>query len=173
MKIRMAEERDPEQIAEIYEHHFDYEDANGTMTQWNRGIYPSLETAENAYRNGWLIVYEDGGRVLGSIIVNSEQTPIYGEVDWAYPAEGDRVAVLHTLCVEPAEWGHGIGTKLVAAAEDHARRNGAAVCRLDTWTGNRASVALYTGVGYEYAGHHYAEYDSVLPSDLYFYEKKL
>ncbi|CAN0065876.1 unnamed protein product [Phaeothamnion confervicola] len=43
----------------------------------------------------------------------------------------------------------GLARRLLAAAEEHARRRGAARCRLDVLVGNSAARQLYLSAGYE------------------------
>jgi ribosomal protein S18 acetylase RimI-like enzyme len=59
-----------------------------------------------------------------------------------------RRAHLETLVVAPRVRRRGIGRRLVAAASDWAREQGAVEMVLTTWTGNAAADAFYERLGY-------------------------
>jgi GNAT superfamily N-acetyltransferase len=57
-------------------------------------------------------------------------------------------AEIKRLWVAPAARGLGVGRRVLSELEAHARRNGAAVVRLDTNRALRAATALYRSSGY-------------------------
>ena len=61
--------------------------------------------------------------------------------------------VLDGICVDPAARGRGIGTALLGAASDKARRIGARVVRLSVIGTNSRARALYERHGFTPAGH--------------------
>jgi ribosomal protein S18 acetylase RimI-like enzyme len=65
---------------------------------------------------------------------------------------GAQVARLHSLAVEPVLRGAGIGTLLLQAAEDAARRHGAKTLRLAVRTDNKSATMLYQSRGYKELG---------------------
>lgn len=173
MEIRAAMLSDVEKMASVYDLIFDYEEAHGTTTQWKRGLYPTEDVARDAFERGWLFVCEDGGSVIGGMIVNNSQEPVYSEIDWKFEAEGDRVFVLHTMCVAPECSGRGAASAMVRYAEDMAKERGGYVLRIDTWEGNKPAASLYTKLGYRYAGRAYTTFKDVFPEYLIFFEKEL
>ena len=90
--------------------------------------------------------------MAASGIINQRQVDVYADGNWLYPAEDREVMVLHTLTVEPACAGHGIGRKFVAFYEDYARRNGCKALRMDTNAVNTAARSLYAKLGYTEVG---------------------
>lgn len=44
---------------------------------------------------------EDGGRLLGSAMINDIQVDVYKDGKWEYEAADDEVCVLHTLVISP------------------------------------------------------------------------
>lgn len=173
MEIRAAMQSDVDAMNAVYEKLFDYEEEHGTTTQWQRGLYPTVDVARDAYERGWLFVCEDEGEVIGGMIVNNSQEPVYSEADWKFEAEGDKVFVLHTMCVAPERSGRGIASSMVLYAEDMARERGGLVLRIDTWEGNRPAASLYTKLGYRYAGRAFTTFKDVFPEYLIFFEKEL
>lgn len=59
------------------------------------------------------------------------------------------VARLHSLAIDPALRGTGIGAFLLRAAEEAAHRHGASILRLAVRTDNQAATMLYQSQGYK------------------------
>ena len=100
-------------------------------------------------------------------------TAIYDAIPWTIPAERDRVAVIHTLCIHPAASGQGRARQMVAFCEEEARRQGNTVMRLDTWEGNLPANRMYPALGYRYAGAAEFFFQGFVREILNCYEKAL
>jgi [ribosomal protein S18]-alanine N-acetyltransferase len=61
-------------------------------------------------------------------------------------------ARLYSVAVDPAARGRGLGARLLAAAEQAARRSGATSLRLEVKERNRTALALYGKSGYGIVG---------------------
>ncbi|MBR2699976.1 MAG: GNAT family N-acetyltransferase, partial [Clostridia bacterium] len=105
--IRRAFDSDIPAVAAIYEAIHDREERGEVTIGWQRGVYPTADTAREAVALHELYVLDDGGRVVASGRINRQQMPAYAQVDWRFDAPDDRVLVLHTLTVDPAEQGRG------------------------------------------------------------------
>lgn len=70
-----------------------------------------------------------------------------------------RPARLYSIVVDAAARGAGIGARLLADAEDCARRLGADRLRLEVRADNAAAQALYRAAGYRPFGVHRGYYD--------------
>ncbi|MEI3330742.1 MAG: GNAT family N-acetyltransferase [Oscillospiraceae bacterium] len=136
--ICLASERDFPAIAAIYEAILDHEDATGLhYTGWQRGAYPTLDTAKGILAAGTLYVGTDeDGTVWGSMNFNDWQLPEYAKGRWTIPAEDSEAAVIHTLTIDPKRAGQGLARQMIAFAEDSARKQGKTVMRFDTGTEN-------------------------------------
>ena len=95
--IRLANPSDLDAIAEIYEEILAAEDARPvSYTNWQRGKYPTRDTAEAALEAGTLWVGEEDGAVYGCVNLNGEQLPEYDAIPWSVPAQPSEVGVIHT-----------------------------------------------------------------------------
>lgn len=173
MKIRPATAADLTQTVRIYEELFDREELVGGSTNWQRGIYPTADTARAALEAGWLFIGEEGNRLWGSVILNTVQLPEYDAISWPVSAPPEAVLVLHTLCIRPDRAGRGLARQMVAFCEEEARRQGKAVLRLDTWEGNLSANRLYRSAGYTLAGSTEFFFQGYIEETLNCYEKAL
>ena len=173
--IRLASEQDLPAIAAIYEASLDHEDATGLhYTGWQRGAYPTLDTAKGILAAGTLYVGTDeDGTVWGSMNFNDWQLPEYAKGRWTIPAEDSEVAVIHTLTIDPKRAGQGLARQMIAFAEDSARKQGKTVMRFDTGTENEVSNHLYPAIGYHLADVVDTFFMGYTHRPLNLYEKKL
>lgn len=130
--IRLANPSDLDAIAEIYEEILAAEDARPvSYTNWQRGKYPTRNTAEAALEAGTLWVGEEDGAVYGCVNLNGEQLPEYDAIPWSVPAQPSEVGVIHTLVIRPSWSGQGKAREFVAFCEEELRRQGK---RRSAWT---------------------------------------
>lgn len=171
--IRAATAADIDAIEASYTELLLHEQEHGSNSQWVLGVYPTRATAERAVGAGTMYVLEEGGRLCASVILNSYQAPEYREVPWLYPAEDERVLVIHTLCVPPTMAGHGFGTRMVDFASGFAFGRGMEVLRLDTNIKNLPAQRLYLKNGCRIAGSRRCLHEGVLDTELVYLERKL
>ena len=173
MSIRLAVQRDLPAIAAIYDAILDQEKRGPVYTNWQRGKYPTPDTAQQALEAGGLYVGEEDGFLWGVVTLNSVQLPEYAAIRWTLPADGAQVGVIHTLCIHPSAAGKGRAREMVAFCEEESRRLGRTVMRLDTWEGNLPANRLYPSLGYRYAGKAEFFFQGFIHENLNCYEKAL
>ena len=148
--FRKASENDIDRIAEIYSAVHSEEEAGRAVIGWDRAVYPVRKTAETGVQSGDLFVCEnDEGRILAAARINREQVPEYAAAAWRYDAADEEVMVMHTLVVDPAVKGTGIGSEFAAFYEAYAKKHGCPELRIDTNEKNAAARRLYKRLGYE------------------------
>lgn len=152
LMIRKATESDIPAVAEIYAHILANEDPAKPATGWLKGIYPVEATARAALGRDDLFVCIEDGKVVASAIINRTQVDVYADCKWSLECEDDEVMVLHTLTVEPACAGRGLGRKFVAFYEDYAREHNCKALRMDTNAVNITARGLYSKLGYTEVG---------------------
>ena len=171
--IRKAQETDLPAVAAIYEAILDGEERGPVYTNWQRGKYPTIDTARQALEAGTFYVGEENGVLWGVVNLNSVQLPEYGAIPWTIPAAAEEVGVIHTLCIRPSCSGRGYAQQMVAFCEAEARRQGRTVIRLDTWEGNLPANGLYTTLGFHRAGATEFFFQGFIHEVLNCYEKAL
>lgn len=148
MVIRKATTRDLPAIEAIYDALHTAEERGEATIGWQRGVYPTAETARQALLQEELFVGEDQAQIVGSAILNRHQLDMYRTARWQHPAKDDEVMVLHTLVIAPQHAGKGYGRQFIAFYEDYAATHGCPCLRLDTQEKNTPARALYRKLGY-------------------------
>jgi len=171
--IRRAEVSDIPAIAAIYEAIHDMEAAGLTTIGWQRGVYPTAETAREAIDAGEMYVLEEHGSVVASGRINKQQMPAYAQVAWRFAAPDDRVLVLHTLTVDPLRQGKGHARQFLQFYEDLAWETRCSVLRIDTNAKNTAARAMYQKHGYIESGIIPCVFNGIPGVDLVCMEKKV
>lgn len=172
--IRLAEEKDLNEVECIFHEILDKEAATVSYSNWIKGKYPTRAHAELALQQGTLYVGEDEtGRLYGCANLNHLQLEEYAKIPWQYEAEGDEVFVIHMLCIRPDQAGKGRGKGFVTFAEELARSRGCKAVRIDTYEGNTPAATLYQSLGYRLAGKTLFHFMNVIWENLICLEKKL
>lgn len=171
--IRLATEKDIKAIAEIYEDIHTDEEAGKLSIGWQRGVYPTEQTAADSVAKGDMFVCERDGKVVAAGKINKEQVDVYYGADWEFPAKDEEVMVLHTLVVSPKVMTGGIGKEFVKFYEDYALENGCPYLRIDTNERNKRARAFYAKVGYKEIGIVPCIFNGIQGVNLVLLEKKL
>ena len=173
MTIRPAAAADLPAIAAVYDAILDREETGPVYTNWQRGKYPTADTARQSLETGTLYVGEEDGFLWGVATLNGIQPPEYARIPWIIPAEAEQVGVLHTLCIHPDRSGRGLARRMITFAEDTARSQGKTVMRFDTWEHSEPANHLYPAMGYRFAGSTEFFFMGYTRSVLNLYEKAL
>jgi len=171
--IRKAISKDLDAVALIFEHIIEEEENGRCTTGWQRGIYPTRNTAVTALEKDDLFVMEEDGDIVAAMRLNKEQVPEYKNCQWEYPAADDQVMVMHTLVVEPSVKKHGFGGKMVDFYENYARENNCPYLRMDTNALNSRARAIYKNYGYKEIGIIPCAFNGITGVNLVCIEKKL
>jgi L-amino acid N-acyltransferase YncA len=84
--IRKATASDIDAIEAIYERIHTEQEQGRTVIGWQRGIYPTRQTAEAALqRQDLFVMTDDSGRVLGAAIFNQRQDDFYYDAPCSTP----------------------------------------------------------------------------------------
>ena len=170
---RKATARDLDAIEVIYDHiHTECEQGRATIG-WIRGVYPTRATAQAALERGDLFVQEADGRVVGCAIINQVQVETYRQANWTHDAPDDQVMVLHTLVIDPAVKGRGLGTAFVTFYEQYALEHGCRYLRMDTNERNAGARSLYKRLGYREIDILPCEFNGIPGVNLVLLEKTL
>ena len=173
MDIRKAQKNDLDAVEAVYDAQHTAEEAGKSTVGWIRGVYPTRATAQAALDRDDLFVLCEDGLVRGTAIINQIQVDVYAGAPWQYSAPDDRICVLHTLVIDPACAGRGLGTRFVAFYEDWARAHGCPELRMDTNARNSIARAFYKGLGYREIAVVPTTFNGIPGIDLVLLEKNL
>ncbi len=171
--VRRAEESDLDAVSRIYDEIHQAEEEGTITTGWLRNIYPIRETAEAALKRGDLFVLEESGVVLGSGVINQIQVDVYENADWENTVPDNRVCILHTLTIQPAASGRGLGKQFVKFYEEYAADHGWNELRIDTNARNIAARGMYRKLGYREIGIVPTVFNGIPDVQLVLMEKKV
>lgn len=132
--------------------------------QWNE-TYPNREVFLNDVEREELYVLTDKGTLQGCIVPTVIKDEEYESVDWIVP-EGKHLYI-HRLAVHPSYQGKGLAGKLMDYAETLGRESHFDSIRLDTFSRNPRSNALYQRRGYIRCGDIHLPKQSKLPFHCY------
>ena len=151
MIIRKANVEDVCEISKIYDSIHDEEEAGRIAIGWERGVYPTSDTAKASIEAGTMFVMEDNGNIVAAAKIDRNQVDAYADGSWEYEADDSQVMVLHTLVVDPARSGRGYGKEFVRFYEEYALEQGCPYMRMDTNERNLRARAMYKTLGYKEA----------------------
>ena len=171
--IRVATVDDIWEIENIYNEILDYEEQTVSYTNWQKGLYPTVDYAKNAIDNSTMFVGENEKGIYGCVVLNSIQPKEYDNISWVTKAEPSEIMVIHTLCIRPSESGKGKARMMMEFIEKYAVEREYKVIRLDTYEGNIPAGILYPKIGYLYAGTTKFHFQNVIWENLKCFEKSL
>ena len=148
IQIRKALASDLDAVAAIYDRVHDAQDSGQLTTGWIRGVYPTRATAQAALDRGDLFVALLDGAAAGAAILNQVQVDVYAGAPWRYDVPDSDVMVLHTLVIDPAIRGRGLGRAFLAYYEGFALSHGCRSLRIDTNARNANARDFYKKLGY-------------------------
>ena len=173
IKIRKAEKNDINAVAMIYSKIHTAEENGDLQIGWVRGVYPERITAESALEREDLFVIEDDNSIVGAAILNQVQVDVYYGAAWKNDVPDNLVFVMHTLVIDPDEFGKGYGSAMVRYYEQYALDNGCPYLRMDTNEKNLAARTLYNKLGYNEIGIVPCKFNGIEGVQLILLEKAL
>lgn len=172
--IRKATREDLSAIEAIYHQIHTMQEQGKTVIGWQRGIYPTRQTAEAALaREDLFVQTTEQGQVVGAAIFNQIQDDFYASAPWQYPAEDHQVMVMHTLVTAPDAQGQGYGSAFAAFYEEYALQQGCQYLHIDTNERNLTARRFYQNRGYREIGVCPCDFNGLLGVRLVLLEKKL
>ena len=172
--IRKAEFRDLDDVTKIYENIILHEQETIKYTAFQANVYPTRATAEKAFNENFLYIYEQDGEVCACVIINETQPNEYKTIDWKYKSSSKEVIVIHLLCVRPDKSNLGLGKKMVAFSIEEGKRRNCNAIRLDTGSQNIPARQLYEKMGFTVAGTNNMAIGGLIQHNNHlFYEMKL
>ncbi|WP_338447827.1 GNAT family N-acetyltransferase [Niallia oryzisoli] len=116
--------------------------------QWDEK-YPTVTIFENDAKNESLYVYEENGKVFGSITVDTNLPNEYHDISWRKKTSA---YTFHRLVISAAARKKGMASSLIAYAEKIALQNNVPYMKIDTYSLNKKAQALFEKCGYVKAG---------------------
>ena len=173
MIFRKATEKDLPKIAKIYANIHTAEESGAVTIGWNREVYPTIKTAEQALMRDDLFVGEDEGVIVGAAVINQQQMDSYKDGNWNYEASNDEVMVLHTLVIDTLTPRKGYGKSFVNFYEEYALSKNCHYLRIDTNEKNARARNMYRKLGYQEIGIVPCVFNGIKGVHMVLLEKKI
>lgn len=162
--IRKATNKDIDSILNLTKACAKFMIDNG-IYQWNEH-YPSRQAFENDVFRIELYVLEIQSEIVGCIVISTFMDEEYIPIKWLTTNENN--LYIHRLAIHPEQQGKGYAQKLMAFAENFARKTQASSIRLDTFSQNKRNQKFYELRNYKRLGEIYFPKQSEFP--FYCYE---
>jgi ribosomal protein S18 acetylase RimI-like enzyme len=172
-KVRIATKEDIDAVVKIYDAIIEKEESGELRIGWKRGVYPTENTALEAFNRHSLYVCEDNGKVVASARIDQNQVPEYADANWIYDVDDKQVMVLHTLVIDPNCLRSGYGRRFIDFYEQHALEHNCHYLRIDTNEINTLARKMYKKLGYEEIGIVSCEFNGITNVQLVCLEKKI
>jgi len=151
MALRSTKTEDIPVILEIIRQAQQYLKEQG-IDQWQDG-YPKKDTIQTDMEHGVSYVYEENGKILGTMALIFEEEPTYQTIyEGAWETEGIPYATIHRIAVADEEKGNGIAGKMLAEAERICRERNVYTLRIDTHEENASMRTWIQKNGFFYCG---------------------
>lgn len=124
--------------------------AETNYPQWS-AEYPAGSVAAAVERGEQYAVTENG-RILGAVVLHSDEENAYSGGDWSRTLAPDEYLIMRAVAVDPQARGRRIGSWIVGNCLETARRAGYKAVRLDIVPENQPAKRLYLGSGFRCAG---------------------
>lgn len=166
-----AGKNDFEAVAAFYRHVIDHTEHMDIYARWIYGQHPSDKMIMDYITSGFMYMMKESEKITAVSAVADRQEANYRPVAWGIDTADDEVAVLHILCTDPYRTGEGIGTRMLEAIYENAKRDGKKAVRLDTFAANLPAQHLYEKNGYIKRGNTFWNVDDLGIEEFYLYEK--
>ena len=138
--------------------------------QWNEN-YPNSDSVAQCIDRKEQYLLQDGSELIGTVVLNEVQADEWSLVNWLF--NEDASCVIHGLVIDPIKQGRGYGKRVLKLCEEHAKRQGYTIMRLDVFPENTAAVGLYQKFGYIKRGEVSFDYKPPGHQEYHCYEKRL
>ena len=133
--------------------------------QWNE-FYPNKNAFLKDLERNELYVLELNNKPIGCVCISTFMDEEYQAISWLSGTKNN--IYIHRLAIHPNQQAKGYAQKLMAFAEDFAKKNNFLSVRLDTFSENERNVKFYENRGYKRLGNIYFPKQSEYP--FYCYE---
>lgn len=165
--IQLASPADEKELADLFRCATDAMIASG-IHQWNYTYPLPVHFRKDLEMASCWVAYASG-QIAGTITLDFNQDVQYKKVGWN--VYDRKPLVVHRLAVHPQWQGKGLGQHLMHFAEGVARQRQVRSIRLDAFSQNPASNAIYYKLGYRRAAGYCFFHGIGIP--FYCYDKAL
>ena len=123
------------------------------IDQWQNG-YPQRSVIENDIKRRESFLCELDENICGTFVMLLEGEKTYDKIyggEWL-TGDSQKYVAIHRVAIPVTYRGQGIAAKIIAYAEEYARKNGRSSLRIDTHEGNAVMRRMLEKNGFSYCG---------------------
>lgn len=146
--IRKAVREDLDKIMVIIEETIAVMEREGNP-QWDDNYPRRTDFQRDIEENTLYVFADDGDEIKGLVCINDVEMPEYEPLDWSCR---ERALILHRMAVAPSSRREGIGSALLALAEELAAQQSVRCLKTDTYCDNDKMNGMFLKKGYSKIG---------------------
>ncbi len=150
--IRTGMRADLDAVQKLYEQVFSSEEQGEMQCGWKRGVYPTRRVPAVAVMQGTFYICEDGGRIVGSMILNHIEPDEYKNIAWARKVQGNETVVAHVFCVSPEAHIETVAEEMLRFAVKKAKEQECLVVRTNVFADHSKLAGALTRMGFARVG---------------------
>lgn len=147
--LRLAKDDDFPAIRAFYDQLIDDMESWPHHPMWDKEGHPANDYLSSAIAGNELWIMEGEMGVVGAMIVNGAANEGYNGIPWAVDAAPGEYVIVHAFGVSTRMQGKGLGSAMMHAVIDKARKEGKKAIRLDLIDLNLPTGRMYTKLGFE------------------------
>lgn len=148
--IEKAQTRDIDGVEQLYNDICDFLAAKEYNPGWRKGYYPTRREVLYFLEKDALYVVKSQGKIVGSVALTHSSNAEAEESLQYLEMEQKDVFFIHDFVVHPDCHHQGIGTAMLAFAEELGRQQGVKSIRLYVYEKNTVAISVYEKSGYVY-----------------------
>ncbi len=146
--IEKAQARDIDGVEQLYNDICDFLATKEYNPGWRKGCYPTRREALYFLKDDALYVAKSEGKIVGSVALTHSSNAEAEESLQYLKTEQDDIFFIHDFVVHPDCHHQGIGTAMLAFAEQLGRQQGVKSVRLYVYEKNSVAISVYEKSGY-------------------------
>lgn len=152
MQIQKCSKTEIEAAGAFYDRVVLWLDSHINYPKWIYKVYPSEASVRRMTETGDQYLCKEEGDIIGAFVLNTDPQGNYQKGSWKKDIPEGSYLILHSLAIDPAVQGKGIGSEVIRFCVKKAKSEGYKALRVDIVPENLPARKLYEKNGFTWAG---------------------